>query len=202
METHTRSKPFFTGYYEESELRAFGFKSVGNNVKIAKNCTIRGLHNITIEDNVIIDSFCSIIATGSGKLKLGSFIHIGAFCHLLANDGIEMQDFSGLSQGVKIYSKTDDYSGNSMTNPTIPSKFKSIKKGKVIIKEHVIIGANSIILPNVTIDEGVSVGALSLVATNLDGWTMYSGNPLNRIFKRSKKVLELKKDFLKEYNQK
>ena len=32
-----------------------------------------------------------------------------------------MKDFSGISQGVKIYSNNDDYSGNFMTNPTVPS---------------------------------------------------------------------------------
>ena len=170
-------------------------------MKIAKNCTINGLSNISIGDNVTIDAFCSIIVTDHGFLKIGSFVHIGAFCHLLATDGIVLKDFSGLSQGVKVYSKTDDYSGNSLTNPTIPNKYKSVKKGKVTINEHVIIGAESVILPNVAIGEGSSVGALSLGATNLDSWTMYYDNPLKRICKKSKNILKLKVEFLKEYNQ-
>ena len=82
--------PFETGYYHEEELRSFGFNAIGKNVRISKNCTIAGLPNITIGDNVIIDAFCSIIATGpDGKLTLGSFVHIGGFCHILANDGID-----------------------------------------------------------------------------------------------------------------
>ncbi len=36
---------------------------------------------------------------------------------LSAGDGIVMEDFSGLSQGVRIYSRTDDYSGKFLTNP-------------------------------------------------------------------------------------
>lgn len=190
--------PFSTGYYEEDELKLFGFNSIGRNVRIAKNCTIEGLSNISIGDNVIIDSFCSIIATGQGQLIIGSYVHIGGFSHLLANDGIEIKDFSGLSQGVKIYSRTDDYSGRSLTNPTIPNKFKFVKKGKVIINQHVIVGANSIILPNVNIGIGSSIGALSLVATNLDSWTMYFGNPLRRLTKRSDALLLKKEEFLKE----
>jgi galactoside O-acetyltransferase len=192
-----KENPFNTDYYQEEDLKRFGFKSVGVNVRIARNCTIAGLQNISIGDNVIIDAFCSIIATG-GELKLGSYIHIGAFCHLLANDGIEIQDFSGLSQGVKIYSKTDDYSGNSLTNPTIPSKYKKLKTGKVHIGEHVIIGANSIVLPNLTIGDGVAVGALSLVSTNLSEWTLYFGNPLKRVAPRSRKLLDQKESFLEE----
>lgn len=191
--------PFETGYYQEDELRTFGFNSVGKNVKISKNCTIVGVSNISIADNVIVDAFCSIIATGpQAKLSLGSFVHIGGFCHILANEEVEIKDFSGLSQGVKVYSRSDDYSGHSLTNPTIPIKYKTIKNGKVIINEHVIIGANTIILPNVNIGTGASIGALSLVATNLDAWTMYYGNPLKRIAKRSNVLLLKKEAFLKE----
>lgn len=195
--------PFETGYYNEGELRSFGFNSIGENVRISKNCTIAGLNNISIGDNVIIDSFCSIIATGiEGQLILGSYVHIGGFCHILANNGIEIKNFSGLSQGVKIYSRTDDYSGRSLTNPTIPNKYKSVKKGQVLINEHVIVGANSIILPNVNVGIGSSIGALSLVATNLESWTMYFGNPLRKLAKRSDTLLLKKEAFLKELETK
>lgn len=191
--------PFGTGYYHSEELRAFGFEAIGENVKIAKNCTIAGLSNISIGNNVTIDAFCSIIATGAnGKLELGSYVHIGGFCHILANEGVVVNDFSGLSQGVKIYSKSDDYSGESLTNSTVPDKYKNFKKGKVIINEHVIVGANSIILPNVTIGIGVSIGALSLVNTNLESWNMYFGNPLRKLGKKSKGLLSKKIDFLNE----
>lgn len=190
--------PFKTEYFTERELRTFGFKAIGENVKIAKNCNISGLSNISIGNNVIIDAYCSIIATGNGKLKIGSFIHIGAFCHMLASGGIDLKDFSGLSQGVKIYSKTDDYSGHSLTNPTIPDKYKSVKKGKVILHEHVVIGSGSVILPNVKIGEGTAVGALSLVSSNLDSWMIYIGNPLRKLTKRSRELLDEKEKFYNE----
>lgn len=193
--------PFQIGYYCENELRAFGFKSIGSNVKIAKNCLIIGVSNISIGNNVIIDCFCSIIASNNGYLKIGSYVHIAAFCHLLACEGIEIKDFSGLSQGVKIYSKTDDYSGDSMTNPTVPNLYKSMKKGKVVINEHAIIGAGSVILPNVVIGEGASIGALSLVSSNLKSWTIYIGNPLKKLSKRSKNLLEKKENFLNALKQ-
>ena len=187
---------FEIGYYGDTELNSLGFKSLGTNVKIAKNCLIVGIPNISIGSNVIIDSFCSIIVPGDGYLNIGSYTHIASYCHLLASDGIELQDYCGLSQGVKIYSKTDDYSGHSLTNPTIPNAFKSMKKGRVALGEHTIIGAGCVILPNVYIGEGTSVGALSLVSSNLDTWTIYFGNPLKRLSKRSKKLLDKKQEFL------
>lgn len=191
-----KPNPFNIGYYHEHELISFGFKSIGSNVKIAKNCVIVGVDKITIGNNVIVDAFCSLIVSDQGYLAIGSHVHIGAFAHILAGEGVEIKDFSGLSQGVKIYSKTDDYSGNSLTNPTIPNEYKTFKKGKVIINEHVIIGANSVVLPNTVIGEGVSVGALSLISTNLAPWTMYYGNPLKKLANRSKNLLQKKEEFL------
>ncbi|WP_179320280.1 acyltransferase [Winogradskyella helgolandensis] len=196
------ANPFEIGYYEDTELKSLGFKSLGINVKIAKNCLIVGIPNISIGNNVIIDSFCSIIAPGDGYLNIGSYVHIASYCHLLASDGIDLMDFSGLSQGVKIYSKTDDYSGNSLTNPTIPNTYKTMKKGRVKLGKHTIIGAGCVILPNVVIGEGTSVGALSLVGSNLDSWTIYFGNPLKKLARRSKKLLEKKQEFLDQLKHK
>jgi acetyltransferase-like isoleucine patch superfamily enzyme len=103
-----------------------------------------------------------------------------------------------LSSGVKIYSASDDYLGRSMTNPTVPEKYKKVKIGKVILEKHVIIGSSSVILPNVTIGEGASVGALSLVKDNLEEWSVYAGSPVKKLGKRLKKPLELEKLFLEE----
>lgn len=55
--------PFDPGYYGSEELRRIGFKSVGENVRIARNCTIVGLKNVAIGDNVRIDGFCTIVAS-------------------------------------------------------------------------------------------------------------------------------------------
>jgi len=55
---------FDPGYYNERDLREAGFKSIKKNVSIAKNCTIIGLSNISIGNNVRIDGYCSIIAAG------------------------------------------------------------------------------------------------------------------------------------------
>jgi acetyltransferase-like isoleucine patch superfamily enzyme len=195
------SNPFNSSYYNEEELAEFGFKSIGTNVQIAKNCTIVGLSNISIGNNVRIDGYCAIIAAGNGWLNIGSFIHIGGWCYLSAGDGITMEDFSGLSQGVKIYSRTDDYTGKSLTNPTVPEHFTSITHGAVTLKKHVIIGSGTVILPKVTIGEGSSVGALSLVTKSLDSWGVYFGSPVKRLKNRSKRLLELETKLIEEIAQ-
>lgn len=196
------TNPFDSGYFSQDDLHSVGFKAIGNNVRIAKNCTIIGLPNIEIGNNVRIDGYCSIIAVGSGpSLRIGSFVHIGGYCHLSAGDGIIMDDFSGLSQGVRIYSITDDYTGKYLTNPTVPEKFTGSNRGKVTLKRHVIIGSGTVILPQVTIEEGSSVGALSLVTKSLESWGVYTGCPARKLKDRSKHLLELENQMLQEIVQ-
>jgi galactoside O-acetyltransferase len=190
--------PFEIGYFSEHDLKFAGFKRLGSNVRIAKNCTIIGLENIEIGDNVRIDGYCTIIAAGSGWLELGSHIHIGAYCLLSAGDGIRMADFSGLSHGVQIYSRTDDYSGKHLTNPTVPEKYTHLTRGAVTLERHVVIGAGTVVLPKVTIGEGSSIGALSLVTKSLEAWGIYFGSPVKRLKGRSKRLLELEVEFQQE----
>jgi acetyltransferase-like isoleucine patch superfamily enzyme len=191
------ANPFNQGYYESDELMRFGFRRVGKNVKIAKNSTIIGLNNISIGSNIRIDGN-TVIAAHSGFLELGDYIHIGGFCYLGCAGGITMSDFSGLSQGVNIYSGTDDYTGRSLTNPTVPHKYLKLKIAPVHLGRHVIVGSNSVILPGVAIGDGSSVGALSLVTKSLEAWGVYFGAPVKRLKSRSKSLLELEKKLIEE----
>lgn len=166
-----------------------GFGAVGDNVRIARNCNIVSLESIELGDNVIIDGFTQIIATG--PVKIGSFVHIGARCMLGAKAGITLEDFSGLSSAVRIYTASDDYSGRTMTNPTVPSEFKNVKVAPVRLGRHAIVGSGAVILPGASLGEGAAVGALSLVTHRLRAWGIYSGVPAKFIRNRNKQLLAL-----------
>lgn len=192
---HDIGNPFNPGYFQSDELRAFGFKRVGENVKIAKNCTIIGLENISLGSNIRIDGNV-VIAAFSGYFEMGDYIHIGGSCYLGCGGGVSLADFSGLSQGVNIYSCSDDYSGKSLTNPTVPHEYLNVTSAPVSLGKHVIVGSGSVILPGVDIGEGASVGALSLVTKSLDAWGVYCGLPAKRLKERSKDLLELERKLL------
>ncbi|RLL87045.1 galactoside O-acetyltransferase [Petrotoga sp. HKA.pet.4.5] len=182
-------------FYSQDELKEIGFKKVGNNVFISKKASIYSPEKIEIGNNVRIDDFCIL----SGNITLGYYIHIAACSLLYGSDkGIIMEDFTTLSSKVSIYAISDDYSGNSLTNPMIPDKYKKLDKGPVILRKHVIIGSGTVILPNIIIGEGTAVGALSLVNKNLEEWSIYAGNPIKKIKGRSKKLIELEEQFLNE----
>lgn len=185
--------PFNHGYWTETDLVKFGFCKVGVNVKVAKNCTIVGLGNISFGNNVRIDG-PTVISASSGHVRIGDFVHVGGFCFLAGAGGIDMDDFSGLSQGVRIYSASDDYSGNSLTNPTVPREYLNVRVAPVKLGRHVIIGSGSTILPGCSIGDGSSVGANSLVNKSLGEWGVYFGAPAKRIKNRSKNLLALESD--------
>ena len=186
--------PFDSGYYDSQTLNSFGFNDVGKNVFIAKNATIIGLENIQIADNVRIDSYSMLMAK-NGKLSIGSNVHLAAYCYVAASCGVEIMDYCGLSQRVSIYTTSDDYSGFTLTNPTIPEKYKNLKQGMVRLEPHVIVGSGSVILPGVTIESGTAVGALSLVHKSLPSWSIYFGIPARKLRNRSQSLLGLAAKF-------
>jgi len=181
---------FENGYYFSEELLEFGFKAVGENVKIAKNCTIIGPENISIGDNVQIDGGVYIIAA-SGFLKLGNYIHVSARCYFSCSGGIVVENYCGLAAGVTIYSSSDDYTGEHLTNPTVPQEFRKLCPELVTLGEHVIIGTGTAILPGSNIGRGCSVGAMSLVTRDLEEWGVYFGSPAKRIKHRKKHLLKI-----------
>lgn len=189
--------PFNPGYRTEEELSTFGFCKVGSNVRVAKNCIIIGLDNISIGDNVRIDG-PTVLSAASGYIKIGSHVHIGGMAFLAGGGGIELGDFSGLSQGVRIYSTSDDYSGAALTNPTVPKDFLNVKVAPVILGRHVVVGSGSVILPGCSIGEGASIGALSLVTKSLGPWGIYFGTPARRLRARSRQLLKLEDELMKK----
>lgn len=180
-------------YYTKEQLENLGFKYIGKNVKISDKSSIYNHNQIEIGDNSRIDDFCVV----SGKIKIGRNVHIAPFCLIAGGEkGIVFGDFSGLAYQVQVFTQSDDYSGKTLTNPTIPDKYKIELKKEVIIGRHSIVGAGSIIMPGVILSEGTSIGALSLVRKKTEEWSIYLGNPTKKIMNRKKDLLELEKSYL------
>jgi len=182
--------PLDPGYYCSDELRTFGFKAVGENVRISRDCTVIGAANISFADNARIDSGTAIIAT-TGQVRFLGRNHIGGQCHFCAAADLTFGEFSGTSQGVRIYTASDDYSGKRMMGPMVPADLRGSRTRPINIEKHVAIGAGSVVLPGYHIGEGTTVGALSLVNHPLKPWGIYHGDPAKLVKARSRDVLDL-----------
>lgn len=182
-------------FYTEEELNKIGFKKVGINNLISRKASIYNPEKIELNDNIRIDDFCFL----SGNIVFKGYNHISANCILVGGDkGILFEKFSGLSSKVTIYSVTDDYSGDYLTNPTVPKEYTKIYSKKVELGKHVIVGTGSTILLGVKLGIGSAIGSMSLVTKDTKEWGIYAGIPAQYKKDRSKKILELEKKLLNE----
>lgn len=182
-------------YLSRDKLLEMGFAAVGENVLVSEHATLYGTERIRLGDHVRIDDFC-VLSAGAGGIEIGNHVHVAVFCSLIGAGKITLSDFSNLSSRVAIYSSNDDYSGNAMTNPTVPPEFTNVQHGDVFLGRHVIVGSGSVILPGAVLEEGVAVGALSLVKGRCEAFGIYAGYPVKRIKSRSRRLLEIEKEFM------
>ena len=182
-------------WLSRSDIESMGFAATGGNVLISDRASFHNCANISLGNNVRIDDFC-VLSAGAGGIDIGNYIHVAIFSSLIGAGNISLADFSNISSRVAIYSSNDDYSGKVLTNPTVPPQFANVEHADVRIGRHVIIGAGSIILPGVTLEEGVAVGALSLVKTDCKSFGIYAGVPAKRIGERKRNLLELEQKLL------
>lgn len=176
-------------------IERMGFAAIGANVMISERASFYNCAGISIGNNVRIDDFC-VLSAGVGGIHIGDHVHVAVYSSLIGAGRITLSDFCNISSGVAVYSSNDDYSGATMTNPTVPNEYTGVLHADVFLGKHVIVGSGSVILPGVTLEVGVAVGALSLVSRDCKAHGIYAGNPARRIKERKCDLLELEQQFL------
>lgn len=174
-----------TSFLSQEEIAEMGFKSCGKNVKISRFARFYSPDKISIGDNVRIDDFCIL----SGNITLGSHIHISAYVALYGAMGIVFEDYSGISAKSVIYSAMDDFSGDYLIGAIYPEEFTNVTGGLVRVCRFVQIGCNSVVFPDLDINEGSVIGACSLVNKSIDSWGIYAGIPCKLLKKRRNRLL-------------
>lgn len=180
-------------YLSQEALEAMGFAALGQNVRISDRAAIHGAHEMQIGDHCRIDDFCVL----SGRITMGRNVHVAPFGLIAGGTpGVVLDDFSGLAYRVSVFTQSDDYSGASMTNPTVPARFKQETRAAVRIGRHVIIGTGSIICPGVQLGDGSAVGAASLVLRSCPPFTILAGSPARKLKDRRRDLLALEAEYL------
>ncbi|HWI59184.1 MAG TPA: acyltransferase, partial [Bacillota bacterium] len=121
-------------------------------VKTFEYTKILGLEHIEFGHDVLIDDFTLIYARA--KIRIGNYVHIACFASLTGGAELEIGDFAAISQGARILTGTDDFKGSGFGNSTIEEKYRHTTRAPVKIGRFCIVGANSVVLPGVTIGEG------------------------------------------------
>jgi galactoside O-acetyltransferase len=165
--------------------RTYSFKSIGENVIISERASIYGSENISIGNNVRIDDF-AVLSAVNGELNIGSYVHIGCGSSIIGAGVITIGDHVNISGGVRVYSSTDDFSGDSLCGPMVAKEFRKIITAPVLIGRHTTIGANAVVLPGAVIMENVGIGAESMVKGTVNHDSIYGGIPARRIGSRTR----------------
>lgn len=179
-----------TGFLNEAALEALGLASFGADVRIDAAARFYGAGRIEVGSHTRIDAF-AVLSAGEGGIRVGNHVHIAAHGFIAGAGQIELEDFANISGRVSIYSSNDDYTGATLTGPTVPDELKNVEVAPVRIGRHVIVGAGSVILPGVTIGEGAAIGALSVVKRDVEPFAVVAGTDGRVIGTRKRDLLEL-----------
>ncbi len=164
-----------------------GLAACGEHVLISRRASVYGADRLYVGHRVRIDDFALI--TCDGEVRISDHVHIAAHAALYGGGGIVLEDFVTVSGRSSVYSVTDDYGGDFMTNPTVPADLTGAVRRPVVLRRHVVVGAGSIVLPGVTIEEGSVTGAMTLVNRSLDAWGIYIGVPARLLRPRGRGLL-------------
>lgn len=176
-------------FLSAEEIAALGISAHPTSL-ISRKASFHGGVRIIVGAHTRIDDFC-VISAGAGGIAIGSHVHVGAATMLIGKGAITLADFATLSGRVSIYSSSDDYSGAAMTNPTVAEEYKMVDHRPVRICRHVIVGAGSVVLPGVTLQEGAAIGALSLVKHDVPEWVIAAGCPARTLRARRRDLLRM-----------
>lgn len=134
-----------------------------------KNFIVKCGENIKIENGVLL----------SPSIEIGDNTEINEFCRIRAN--VKIGKNTLIAPNVNLISVNHVF--KSIINPIIS---QGEDKGYIVIGNDVWIGTNTIVLPNVIIGDHVIVGAGSIVTKNIPDYAIVVGNPA--------KIIKFRKD--------
>ena len=110
-----------------------------------------------------------IYISGAENVELGEKVSIAAYVHMWGQGGIKIGDRVMIGSNSSITTITHDYRRENM--------YQTVVKKPIAIEDDVWIGANSVILPGITIGKGAVVGAGSIVTKDVERFSIVFGCP-------------------------
>jgi acetyltransferase-like isoleucine patch superfamily enzyme len=155
--------------------------SLGNSASM-QNLTVATVlekGQLSLGDHSTVCRGSVIIITVGAKLEIGESVYIGELNNIRCTGNIEIGNNVKISQLVTI---TDGQHKFDDRKALIGEQ--GYEKRSVKIGENSWIGANSVILPGVSIGRGAVVGAGAIVTKNVPDYAVVAGNPAKVIKSR------------------
>jgi galactoside O-acetyltransferase len=169
---------FIRGCYWKAKLRRMGVDTfIDQGVEITRPDTVEIGSRCHIDRNVLMS-----VGNKTGYIRIGDYAFIGPSCHIAGRGGVEIGPFAGLAARVHLYSVTNvpyhaERLGELVTmSHSVPAEQQNTLEGRVEIGDYAIIGAGTIILPNVTVGRGAIVHPYAEVRNSFDKFAIVSGH--------------------------
>lgn len=184
------------GYFVRKKLAGWLFRSVGKGLILGRGLTIRHPERIDFGDNVAVDDYVFIDASGSGDIgvQLRDGVILSRNCTVMGKDGYVVFDeradigcncvfasVAGITVGAAAIIAGNCYIGggryyHDRLEPAIMDQ-GVYSRGEIVIGEKSWIGAGAVILDGVKIGSGAIVGAGSVVTRDVPEYAVVAGVP-------------------------
>jgi len=159
------------------------FARCGKKIGVACGCRIRGFKNISLGSNVGFSLNSQIYAFGQGNesIEIGDNVSFNSNVMVNANEGGKIKIGNDVMVGPNVVFRS---SNHIFSNRNILIRNQGHKKGFINIKDDVWIGANVVILADVTIGKGAVVAAGAVVTKDVLDYAVVAGVPAKKIGSR------------------
>jgi len=144
-----------------------------------RNFVYRYFYKANLGENVVIYSGSEM--RSPNRLTIGNGSIIGHYSILDARNFIEIGKNVNFSHGVWLWTEQHNHNDPNFGCETP-------KRKKIIVHDRVWLGPRVIVLPGCTIGEGAVVGAGSVVAKDVEPFSINAGIPAKKIGERNKNI--------------
>lgn len=194
------------GFWVRKRLAGPLFRSAGKGLILGRGLTVRHPGRIDFGDNVAVDDYVFIDASGSGDIgvQLRDGVILSRNCVVMGKNGYIVFDeradigcnctfasVSGISIGAATIIAANCYIGggryyHDRLDPAIMDQ-GVYSRGEIVIGDKCWIGAGAVILDGVKIGTGAIVGAGSVVTKDVPDYAVVAGAPAKIIRIREEK---------------
>jgi len=176
--------PGMLGSYLRHSIYRLLFKKCGKHVRFPIGVHIKGYKNIELGNNISFSSESRLYAkslTNESRIKIGNNVAFNTNVMVNADDMGEII----IEDNVMIGPNTVFRSANhEFRNPAMIIRLQGHTKGTIRVGSDVWIGANCVILTNVSIGKGAVIGAGAVVTKDVADFEIVAGVPAKKIGSR------------------
>jgi galactoside O-acetyltransferase len=166
---------------------SLGLAGFGTDVTIYEWVRITGADRISVGDHVLVDDF--VFLQGGERLEIGSYVHIASHASITGGGVGLVGAFVGIAAGARVLTGSDLGDGSGLIGPRIPEELRAVRRARTELGAHVFVGANSVVMPGVTIGDGAVIGAGSVVTGSIEPWTINVGVPARPVKRRPSETI-------------